>query len=100
MALKIEVKSNLVTEISGVSKAGKPYHMKKQSAWAYTYDQQGHPNPYPERIELSIADGQDPYPAGMYHLSDQCIYVGDFNSLTIGRLIMTPAPAAAVRAAS
>lgn len=90
MSLRIEIKSNLITDINGVSKAGKPYHMRKQVGWAYTYDQQGVLNPYPERIEISVNDGQDPYPLGNYAVSDKCIYVGDFNSLTVGRLILEP----------
>ena len=45
--LKIEIKSPLITEISGTSKAGKPYHMRKQAAWAHTFDAQGNSNPYP-----------------------------------------------------
>lgn len=90
MALKIEIKSNLITDINGVSQKGKPYHMRKQVGWASTYDQQGELNPYPERIEISINDGQDPYPVGFYSLSDKCIFVGDFNSLAVGRPILEP----------
>lgn len=97
--LKIEVKSPLVTEISGTSKAGKPYFIRKQSAWAHTYDDKGNPNPYPERIELSLNDGQDPFPVGNYTLSDKSFFVGDFNSLTVGRLILDPV-AAPVKAAA
>lgn len=88
MSLRIEVKSPLVQEISGVSKAGKPYNIRKQTLWAYTYDQQGNPNPYPERIETSLADGQVPFEVGQYTLSDRCFFVGDFNSLDIGRLVL------------
>jgi len=88
MPLRIEIKSPVITEISGISKAGKPYNIKKQVGWAYTYDNQGAPNPYPERIDISIADGQAAYPIGNYVLSDKCVFVGDFNSLTIGRPIL------------
>lgn len=86
MSLKIEVKSPLVQEVSGVSKAGKPYHIRKQVLWAHTHDSQGNVNPYPEKIETSLADGQDAFPIGNYTLSDRCFFVGDFNSLSIGRL--------------
>ena len=86
MSLRIEIKSAVINEISGTSKAGKPYHMRKQSGWVYTYDQDGSPNPYPERIEISLADGQKEYAIGNYLLSDKCLYVGDFNSLAVGRL--------------
>lgn len=90
MALRIEIKSPLVQEISGVSKAGKPYNIKKQVAWASLYDQNGQSEPYPARIELSLNDGQAPYPVGLYVLSDKCFYVGDFGSLTVGRLLLDP----------
>lgn len=93
MALRVEIKSNLVTDINGVAKSGKPYHIRKQVGWAYTYDQDGQLNPYPERIEININEGQDAYPAGNYTLSDKCIYVGDFNSLSISRPILDLVPA-------
>jgi hypothetical protein len=87
--LRIEVKSNLFQQISGTSKAGKPYSMRKQAAYAYTYDQMGTPNPYPERIEFNLADGQEPWPIGQYTLSPACFYVaGDFKELSIGRPIL------------
>lgn len=94
MTILIEVKSPVVTEVSGTSKAGKPYHMRKQSAWAYTYDQQGKPQPFPERIEFNLNDGQEPFPVGRYMISPQSFFVGDFNSLSIGRLILDPAKVA------
>lgn len=94
-ALRVEIKSNLVQEISGTSKAGKPYHMRKQAAWAYTFDQMGALNPFPERIEFSLADGQEPYQVGNYSLSPASFFVGDFHSLSIGRPVLVPLAAAA-----
>lgn len=91
--LKIEIKSPLVTEISGTSKAGKPYFIRKQAAWAHTYDAQGNLNPYPERIELSLNDGQEPFNPGVYTLSDKSFFVGDFGKLEVGRLILDPVAA-------
>jgi hypothetical protein len=94
MALRIEIKSPFINEITGVAaKSGKPYHIRKQSGWAYTFDQNGQPNPYPERIDISIADGQEAYPPGNYMLSDKCFFVGDFNALAVGRPILEPIPA-------
>lgn len=89
-SLRIEVKSSLVQEISGISKAGKPYHMRKQAGWAYTYDAMGSINPFPERIEFNLADDQQPYAVGNYSLSPLSFYVGDFNQLSIGRAILEP----------
>ena len=98
--LKIEIKHAVATEISGVSKAGKPYSIRKQPAWAYTYDQHGRLQEYPERIEINLADGQEPYPVGFYQLAPSSFFVGDFHQLVVGRpvldkLVVIPAQKAA-----
>jgi len=90
MSILIEIKSPVITEVNGTSKAGKPYHMRKQSAWAYTYDQHGKPHPYPERIEFNLMDDQQAFPAGRYSIAPQSFFVGDFNALSIGRLLLEP----------
>lgn len=100
MSLRIEVKSSKVLEVNGVSRAGKPFHMVKQAAWAYTYDSFGEVNPFPERIEMNIADGAQPYPVGNYSLDPRSFFIGDFNSLSIGRLVLVPAVTAALRQAA
>lgn len=100
MSIRIEIKSSKVQEINGTSKAGKPYHIVKQAAWAYTFDSFGELNPFPERIEINIADGQQPFPVGMYSIDPRSFFVGDFNSLSIGRLLLTPVSPAQVRAAA
>lgn len=92
--LRIEIKSLSVIEQSGTSqKTGKPYTLRKQTGWAYTYDNMGDLNPFPERIEISLADKQAAYLVGQYTLADRTFYVGDYSSLTIGRLILDPIPA-------
>ncbi|MDD4979594.1 MAG: single-stranded DNA-binding protein [Gallionella sp.] len=88
--IRIEIKSPLINEISGVSKAGKPYNIKKQIGWAYLFDSTGTPEPFPSKIELGLADGQQPFAIGNYTISDKSYFVGDFNSLSIGRLILDP----------
>lgn len=93
--LRIEIKSSLIQEISGTSKAGKPYHMRKQAGWAYTYDSMGSLNPFPERIEFSLADNQEAFAVGNYTLSPASFFVGDFHSLAIGRPILEPFTASA-----
>lgn len=88
--LKIEIKSTLITEVSGTSKAGKPYHIRKQSAWVHTFDQAGNPQPFPERVEFNLAEQQPAYPVGVYTLSPKSFFVGDFNQLSVGRPILDP----------
>jgi hypothetical protein len=59
MSLKIEVKSSTIQEINGVSKLGKPYHIRKQVAYAFTHDPvNGELNAYPScRKILHAAPG-------------------------------------------
>lgn len=90
MSLRIEIKHPNYTEISGTSKAGKPYTMRKQPGYAYTYDKAGMPNPYPELIEINLERDQPAFAPGFYTVSDTCFFVGDFHQLSIGRLVLTP----------
>jgi hypothetical protein len=100
MSIRIEIKSSTVQEINGTSKKNnRPYSIRKQVGWAYTMDNTGAPNPFPEKIEFSLADGQEPFTPGNYTIDPQSFFVGDFNSLAIGRLILKPV-SAAVRAAA
>jgi hypothetical protein len=102
MSIRIEIKSSTVQEINGVGKkSNKPYSMRKQVGWAYTMDNTGAPNPFPEKIEFTLADGQEPFQPGNYTIDPSSFFVGDFNSLAIGRLVLKPvAAAAASRAAA
>lgn len=92
MALRIEVKSDAVETRSGTSKNGKPYSIRSQTAYAYTYEQNGNPKPFPERISLNLEDNQQAYPVGNYALDlEKSIYVGDFGRLSLGRPILVSA---------
>lgn len=93
MSIKIEIKSLKVEEVSGTSKAGKPYRIRKQTGWAHTYDASGSQNPYPEKIEFNLQETQPPFALGVYTIAPESFYVGDFNGLSIGRLILTLLPA-------
>lgn len=95
MSLRIEIKHPSFTEISGTSKAGNPYTMRKQPGYAYTYDKAGMPNPYPELIEINLEKDQPAFPVGFYTVSDSCFFVGDIHQLSIGRLVLTPVAATA-----
>ncbi len=86
--LKIEIKSTSVSEISGISKAGKPYLIRKQTAWAHTYNEHGALNEYPERFDINLAVDQPAFAAGFYKLNPSCIFVGDFHQLSIGRVVI------------
>lgn len=94
MEIRFDVKNVYVEEKQGISKAGKPYHMFNQTVWAYTYDRSGVVNPFPEKVVVSLDEGQSPYPIGSYYPAPESFEVGDFNSYRVGRLKLVPIPAA------
>lgn len=82
MSLKIEVKTTEVHTKSGIAaKTGKPYSIREQEAWAYTTDRNGQPNPYPQRIRVTLDDEQTPYPVGLHTISPSSFYVGQFDQM-------------------
>ena len=91
--LKIEVKSTEISERSG-NKNGNPWHMRNQEAYAHIQNRNGTAAPYPEKIILSLDNGnsqrapQAPYAVGTYYLSDSSIYVGDFSGLRLGNPVL------------
>lgn len=91
--LKIEVKSSEINERSG-TKNGNAWHMRTQEAYAFIQNRNGTLSPYPEKIVLSLDNGnssrapQAPYAAGIYYLSDSSIYVGDFAGLRLGNPVL------------
>ena len=93
--LKIEVKSTEIIERSG-NKNGNAWHMRNQEAYAHIQNRNGTAAPYPEKISLSLDNGnsqrapQAPYAIGIYYLSDSSVYVGDFASLRLGTPVLIP----------
>lgn len=94
MSIRIEIKSPHVTENSGTSKAGKPYTIRKQTAWAHVTDQDGKPMDYPARIEIQLEREQPAYAAGNYGVGPASFFVGDYDRLSLGRLVLLPLKAA------
>lgn len=91
MSIRIEVKSAAVVENSGVAKAtGKPYTIRKQTAWAHVMDQDGKPYEYPARIELQLENDQAPHPVGNYTIAPASFFVGDYDKLAMRRLVLSP----------
>ena len=54
--LKIEVKSTEIIERSG-NKNGNAWHMRNQEAYAHIQNRNGTAAPYPEKISLSLDNG-------------------------------------------
>jgi len=100
MSIRITVKSAELRERSITTKKG-PRAIFEQAAYAHTSDRNGNPNPYPERITLTIwgnADGKPehaPYEPGEYTLAPSSFRVGAYGDLTCSpRLARVAQPAA------
>ena len=80
---------------TGTSKvSGKPYNFQTQTAYMYTYDDQGNRSDFPEKVELTLESNQEPYPKGVYILAPHSFYVDRNNRLSISpKLIPAPPPA-------
>jgi hypothetical protein len=86
--MRIEIKSTEINEFSGTSKTGNPYHIRKQTGYAFLPSEA-----YPVKIEINLPENRSPYPAGMYHAElEKAIYVKN-NSLALGRLELNPVAA-------
>lgn len=83
MSIRIEVKSTDLHPREVTQRGtGKVFKFLEQTAWAHTTDPQGNPNPYPEKITVSLPRGvSEPYAAGDYTLHPASFYVGQFGSL-------------------
>lgn len=91
MSIRIEIKSPAVTENSGVAKnTGKPYTIRKQTAWAHVVDQDGKPYEYPARVELQLENDQAPFQPGNYTIAPASFFVGDYDKLAMRRLVLQP----------
>ncbi|HBB0296964.1 TPA: DNA-binding protein [Escherichia coli] len=85
--IKIEIKpSQAVADTrSGVSKStGKPYTISEQSGYIFLGGD------YPQLFKIPLEQGQAPYAAGLYELHPSSIFVGDFQKLRVGKIILTP----------
>jgi len=82
--IKIEINSASFEQKSGTSaRTGKPYSIREQEAWAFLTDREGKPQPHPQRIKITLADGEQPYNPGAYQLDPSSLFVGDFSQLNI-----------------
>lgn len=76
--IKIAVSSPEIREMKGIGKtSGKPYHMRIQTAHAYTVDEKtGQVAEFPDKFEIALDADQTPYSRGHYTLSPSAVYVG------------------------
>lgn len=92
--INIVVTKPEIRELKGVGKTtGKPYHLRIQSAHAYTIDPDGVQSEFPDKFEIMLRDGEGPSPRGKYTLHPASLVVKD-GRLTIGDVRLVPAAAA------
>ena len=88
--IRIEVKNASYKSKSG-SKNGNPWTMNFQQIYIHGYYQDGFPSDSarPSSIQLD-KDNPQPYAVGLYSLSDESFYFGEFDRLTLGRMKLVP----------
>lgn len=75
--IKIAITSPEIREMKGIGKvSGKPYHMRIQTAHAFTVGQDGVVAEFPDKFEIALDEGQFPYARGSYTLSPSAVFVG------------------------
>lgn len=100
--IQISVKSTEVRNQRGTAKAsGKAYDINFQTVYVHTFDRNGKPNPYPEKVEIILE--KDESGAALYHnigeyaLAPQSVYVDRSGNLAVSPRLtkLTPKPQAA-----
>lgn len=96
--IKIAITSPDIREMKGVSKTTqKPYHMRIQTAHAFTVDPTtGQVAEFPDKFEIALDADQTPFPRGTYTLSPSAVYVGRDGRMEVRpRLVPVPVKSAA-----
>lgn len=86
--LKIEIRDGTAREETGRTKAGTTFTQRLQEGWVQL-------NGETRRVRIRLSREQNPYAPGAYVVSDDSFMVGQYNDLTIGRLVLRPVAAAA-----
>lgn len=79
--IKIEIKPSQVSidVRTGKTDKGKEWKSPEQKGYIYLGGD------YPELFVFPLAEGQPPYEAGFYELTEQCLAVGSFHKLTTSK---------------
>ena len=87
--IKIEIKNTKVEQFSGVGKrSGKPFTMNNQMGYVNLPDVNG--EILRRSIKITLPDGQQPYPVGVYQLALSSLMVDSFGRLSVGRIVLEP----------
>lgn len=93
--IHIVITSPEIREMKGTSKtSGKPYHMRIQTAHAFTVSPDGAIAEFPDKFEISLEENQPPYQRGKYLLQPSSVYVSRDGRLEV-RPRLAPVPAKA-----
>lgn len=91
MSIRVEVVDGQVEDVTG-EKNGKSYHIRKQTAFAYIPTDMGKLPKYPTQISVALDRDAPPYTPGFYQVDPRSFMVGDFMSLKLGRIKLSPLP--------
>ena len=84
MTLIIKIESSKLITKSGVSqKTGKPYEIREQSALMFKSGES-----YPDKIKISLRDGQAAYAPGDYTLDDSSFYPSRFGGIEVSPVLV------------
>jgi hypothetical protein len=87
--IKIQIEKATSTNKSGVSKrTGNDYSIDEQPALLFKDGEN-----YPDKIRISLKQGERPYPVGFYTLSDESFTVSGYGQLEV-RPALVPMKAA------
>lgn len=88
MAIVIEIESTQFTTKKGTStRTQKPYEIREQAALMFKDGSR-----YPDKIKLTIPDGQSAYPVGRYSLHDDSFAPSRFGAIEV-RPVLVSSPA-------
>jgi len=91
--IKVTITTADIREMKGIGKtSGKPYHMRFQTGHAFTVSPDGTVVEFPDKFEITLEDGQLPYPRGNYMLSPSAVFVNRDGRMDVRpRLVPVPA---------
>lgn len=94
--LTIAITSPEIREMKGIGKtSNKPYHMRIQTAHAFTVNVDGVLSEFPDKFEIALEDGQFPYARGKYQLADSSLTVSREGRLEVRPRLVAIAPVVA-----
>lgn len=95
--IKVVITSPDIREMKGIGKAsGKPYHMRIQTAHAFTVSPDGVLAEFPDKFEIALEENQLPYARGSYTLQPSALFVSRDGKLDVRpRLAPVPSKTAA-----